>query len=92
MSQLNLVTVSNKFLTRRFLFCGARILPDGPEISNAKDDAGSLEGSLEGLDVVEFALDYFNSLGCPCFGGGGFGVAGDAANCVTRGLKKSVGD
>lgn len=92
MSQLNLVAVSNKFLTRRFLFSGARILPNGPEISNAKDDAGSLEGPLEGLDVVEFTLDYFNSLGCPCFGGGGFEVAGDATDCVARGLKKGVGD
>lgn len=92
MSQLDLVAVSNEFLIRRFLFRGTRILPDGPEISHAKDDAGSLECALERLDVVEVALDDFDSLGCPCFGGVGFGVAGDAAEGVAWGLEKGVGN
>lgn len=82
MSQFNLVTVSHKFLIRCFQFRVPRILPDGPEISHTKDDAGSLESSLEGLDVVEIALDDFDSLGCPCFGGVRFRVASDAAKGV----------
>lgn len=86
MSQLDLVAVSNKFLIGCLLLRGMRILPDGPEISNAKDDAGSLECSLERLDVVEVALDDFDSLSCPCFGGVGFGVASDAAESVAWGL------
>lgn len=92
MSQLNFVAVSNKFLIRCFQLRVPRILPDGPEISHAKDDAGSLEGSLERLDIVEIALDDFDSLGCPCFGGIGFGVASDAAKGVAWGLEKGVGN
>lgn len=92
MSQLNLVAVSNKFLISCFQFRGTRVLPDGPEVSNAKDDTGSVESSLERLDVVEVALDDFDSLGCPCFGGGGIGVASHAAKGVVWGLEKGVGN
>lgn len=90
MSQLNFVAVSNKFLIRCFQLRVARVFPDGPEISHAKDDASSLKGSLERLDVVEIALDDFDSLGCPCFGGVGFGVASDATKGVAWGLEKGV--
>lgn len=90
MSQLNFVTVSNKFLIRCFQLRVVRILPDGPEIGHAKDDVGSLESSLERLDVVEIALDDFDSLGCPCFGGVGLGVASDATKGVAWRLEKGV--
>lgn len=92
MSQLDLVAVSDKFLISCLLLRGTRILPDSPEISHAKDDAGSLECSLERLGVVEVALDDFDSLGCPCFGGVGFGVAGDAADGIAWRLEKGVGN
>lgn len=92
MSQLNLVAVSNKFLIWCFQFRGTGVLPDVPEISNAKDDAGSLESLLERLYIVEVALDDFDSLGCPCFGSVGFAVASDAAKCVAWGLEKGVGN
>lgn len=92
MSQLNLVTVSNKFLIECLQFIRARILPDRPEIGNAKDDVSSLESSLERFDIAEVALNDFDTLGCPCFSSGRFRVASDAAKRVTRSLKKGVGN
>lgn len=92
MSQFNFVAVFDEFLIRLPELFASRVTKDVPEISDAENDIGALEGPLERFDVVKVGFDDLDALCCPCFGCCRFGIASYTADGIARGLKEGVGN
>lgn len=90
--QLDLVAVLDELLVGALPGAAGRVLDDGPEVGDAEDDVRAGERSLEGLCVVEVALDEFDAPRGPGLGGVRCWVASDTADLPPWGFKICVRD
>jgi hypothetical protein len=64
----------------------------GPEIGNAEDEVGALEGRRERCWVMEVGGEHLDAFGGQGLGYWGCGVAGETADLPLRVLEEDIGD